>query len=61
MVESETGEVIIRLLLVTNINDMRKIICDSMQLQKENDDRNPGLDKGITSTKRQFNEFGYIR
>ena len=31
MVECETGE-IIRLLLVTNINDIHKIICDSMQL-----------------------------
>ena len=60
MVESETGE-IIRLLLVTNINDIHKIICESMQLQKENDGRNPGPDKGITSTKCQFIEFGYIR
>ena len=60
MVESETGE-IIRLLLVTNINDIHKIICESMQLQKENDGRNPGPDKGITSTKFQFIELGYIR
>ena len=36
MVESETGE-IIRFLLVTNINDIHNIICESMQLQKEND------------------------
>ena len=60
MVESETGE-IIRLLLVTNINDMHKIISESMQLQRENDGRNPGPDKGITSIKCQFVEFGYIR
>ena len=60
MVESETDE-IIRLLLVTNINDIHKIICESMQLQKENDGRNPGPDKGITSTKCQFIELGYIR
>ena len=31
MVESETGE-IIRLLLVANVNDMHKIIPESMQL-----------------------------
>ena len=31
MVEGETGE-IIRLLLVKNINDIHKIICESMQL-----------------------------
>ena len=31
MVESETGE-IIRFLLVTNINDIHNIICESMQL-----------------------------
>ena len=31
MVESETGE-IIRLLLVTNINDIHKIICEPVQL-----------------------------
>ena len=60
MVECETGE-IIRLLLVTNINDIHKIIRDSMQLQKENDGKNPGFDKGITSTKCQFIELGYIR
>ena len=57
MVESETGE-IIRLLLVTNINDTHKIICESVQLSKENDDRNPGPDKEITSTKCQFIELG---
>ena len=31
MVETETGE-IIRLMLVTNINDIYKIICEPMQL-----------------------------
>ena len=60
MVETETGE-IIRLMLVTNINDIYKIICEPMQLQKENDDRNPGPDKGITTTKCQFIELDYIR
>ena len=60
MVESETGE-IIRLLLVANVNDMHKIIPESMQLQKENNDRNPGPDKEITSIKSQFIELGYIR
>ena len=52
MVESETGKI---------INDIHKIICESIQLYKENDGRNPGPDKGITSTKCQFNELGYIR
>ena len=60
MVESETGE-IIRLLLVANVNDMHKIIPESMQLQKENNGRNPGPDKEITSIKSQFIELGYIR
>ena len=60
MVESETGE-IIRLLLVANVNDMYKIIPESMQLQKENNGRNPGPDKEITSIKSQFIELGYIR
>ena len=60
MVESETGE-IIRLLLVTNINDTQKLICESVHLQKENDARNSGPDKEITSTKCQFTELGYIR
>ena len=60
MVENETGE-IMRLLLVTNIIDTHKIICESVQLQKENDGRNPGPDKEITSTKCQFIELGYIR
>ena len=60
MVETETGE-IIRLMLVTNINDIYKIICEPMQLQKENIDRNPGPDKGITTTKCQFIELDYIR
>ena len=31
MVESETGE-IMRLLLVTNINDTQKLICESVHL-----------------------------
>ena len=60
MVESETGEIII-LLLAANINDIHKIIHESMQLQKENDGRNPGPVKGITSTKCQFIELGHIR
>ena len=59
MVESATGE--ITLFLVTNISDIDKIISESMQLQKENDGRNPGPDKRITSTKCQFIELGYIR
>ena len=60
MVGSEAGE-IIRLLLVTNINAIHETNCESMQLQKEKDGRNPGPDKGITSAKLQFIELGYIR
>ena len=60
MVESETGE-IIRFLLVTNINDIHKIIFESVQLYKKNDGRNPGTYKGIISTKFQFIELGYNR
>ena len=60
MVESEAGE-IMRLLLVVNINDIHKIIPESIQLQKENNGRNPGPDKETTSIKCQFIELGYIR
>ena len=59
MVESEKGG-IIRLVLVTNINDIHKIIWVYAVVER-NDGRNPGPDKGITSTKCQFIEFGYIR
>ena len=55
MLESEKGEI------TTNIYDIHKIICESMQLQKKNDGRNPEPDKGITSTKCQSIELGYIR